>query len=79
MLAQAEIGAARVAVQIGLLLGIAGGLVIAYGALRLLRPSGKAHRSFDRALERGATLVGFLLIATGFGVRLLVEAGRLFR
>jgi hypothetical protein len=79
MLAQAETGAASVAVRIGLILGIAGGLVIAYGALRLLRPARTAHRSFDRALERGAMLVGFLLIAAGFGVRLLVELGRLFR
>ncbi len=79
MLAQAETGAASVAVQIGLVFGIVGSLLVAYGALRILRPSRDTRRSSDRALERGATLTGFLLIAVGFGVRLLVEAGRLFR
>jgi hypothetical protein len=78
MLAQTEPGAARVAVQVGLIFGIAGSLVVTYGALRFLRPSRNRHRAFDR-VEREATLVGFLLIAIGFGVRLLVEAGRLFR
>jgi hypothetical protein len=78
MLALTETEAASVAVQVGLIFGIAGSLVVVYGALRLLRPSRNRHRSFDR-VERQATLVGFLLIAIGFGVRLLVEAGRLFR
>jgi uncharacterized membrane protein YidH (DUF202 family) len=68
-----------VAVQIGLILGMVGSLLVAYGALRVLRQGKEYHRSFDRALERGVILTGFLMIAVGFGVRLLVEAGRLFR
>jgi hypothetical protein len=78
-LAEAESGGAGVAVQIGLVLGMLGSLMVAYGALRVLRPGKDNHRSSDRYLERGATLGGFLLIGIGFGVQLLVEAGRIFR
>lgn len=81
MLAQAETGGAGVAIQIGLVLGMLGALLVAYGAFRVLRPAkeSRSQRAVDRALERGATLGGFLLIGIGFGVQLLVEAGRIFR
>jgi hypothetical protein len=79
MLGQTELGGGGVAIQVGLVLGMIGSLLVAYGALRILRPREDAHRSFERAMERGTTLAGFLLIGVGFGVQLLVEAGRLFR
>lgn len=70
--------AAHVANVIAMAFGVAGGLCIAFGAYVVLRGVRLPSR-LERAVERGATLAGFLLIGAAFGLQLIVQAGRLFR
>jgi hypothetical protein len=65
-------GTSRRITELGFLIGGLGALVIAYGALQVIRGSQDRHR------ERGATLVGALLIGLAFLMQLiaLVSAPR---
>jgi predicted lysophospholipase L1 biosynthesis ABC-type transport system permease subunit len=57
--------AARRITEVGFLIGGLGALVIAYGALRVIRGSQERHR------ERSATLIGALLIGLAFLLQLI--------
>ena len=65
--------------EIGLLLGTLGGLVIAVGAIYVVRGPRGSDRTLPRAIERSATLVGFLLIGLCLGLQVIVQLGRAFR
>jgi hypothetical protein len=58
-------GASRKLTEAGFLVGGLGAVVLAYGALAVLRGSR------DRERERWATLIGGLLIAVAFGLQLV--------
>ncbi|HJP65623.1 MAG TPA: hypothetical protein VKA30_04885 [Actinomycetota bacterium] len=68
----------KVVNEIGLVLGVLGGLVVALGAYWILRggASRRSDRSVGRAFERSATLIGFLLIGVSLGIQLIVAVGR---
>jgi hypothetical protein len=65
--------------ELGLLLGVTGGLMVAFGAYVVLRGPRSNDRSLRRAVERSATLVGFLLIGACLGLQLIVQVGRAFK
>ena len=78
LIAAAEAGGRHIT-ELGLLLGVLGGLMVAFGAYVVLRGPRNTGRSLRRAVERSATLVGFLLIGACLGLQLIVQVGRAFR
>jgi hypothetical protein len=58
-------GLARRLTELGFVVGGLGALIIAYGALRVIRGSQERRR------ERAATLVGALLIGAAFALQLI--------
>jgi hypothetical protein len=73
-----DLALAKVVNDIGLFLGVLGGVVVALGAYWVVRGNGGrgSDRSVKRSLERSATLIGFLLIGVSLGLQLLVQVGR---
>ena len=53
--------------------------MVALGAYVVMRGPRNSNRSVVRAIERSATLVGFLLIAVSLVMQLAVQAGRSLR
>jgi hypothetical protein len=79
MLAAATGSGGRLLLEVGLILGILGGLMVAVGAYVVLRGPRSSNRSFVRSIERSATLVGFLLIGASLLLQLTVQASRSLR
>jgi hypothetical protein len=79
MFAVVASGSGRHLTEAGLFLGILGGLLVAAGAYVVLRGPRHSARAVPRAIERSATLVGFLLVGAGLGVELIVQLGRAFK
>jgi hypothetical protein len=73
-----DLALAKAVNDVGLFLGILGGLVVALGAYWVIRGNGARgpDRSVKRSLERSATLIGFLLIGASLGLQLLVQVSR---
>ncbi|MFN2589686.1 MAG: hypothetical protein ABR518_02825 [Actinomycetota bacterium] len=65
--------------EVGLVLGAVGGLLVAFGAYVVLRGPRMSNRGVGRAIERSATLIGFLLIAISLSMQAVVQAGRSLR
>ncbi len=76
MLAAANGQGGRFLLEIGLLLGVVGAALVALGAWVVLRGPRSSNRGVVRAIERSATLVGFLLVAVSLAVQFVVQAGR---
>jgi hypothetical protein len=79
MLAATTGSGGRHLLELGLFLGVVGGLMVALGAYVVMRGPRNSNRSVVRAIERSATLVGFLLIAVSLVMQLAVQAGRSLR
>jgi hypothetical protein len=79
MLAAAAKGGGRHVLELALLVGVVGALMVAFGAYVVMRGPRSSNRSVVRAIERSATLIGFLLIAASLAVQLLVQSGRSLR
>jgi hypothetical protein len=64
--------------ELGLVVGILGGLMVAIGAYVVLRGPRNSSTGL-RSLERSATLVGFLMIAVSLVIQLGVQGVRSLR
>jgi hypothetical protein len=79
MLAATSGTGGRFLLELGLILGILGALLVAVGAYVVLKGPGTSNRSFVRSIERSATLLGFLMIGVSLILQLAVQATRSLR
>lgn len=79
MLAATDGSGGKFLLELGLILGVLGGLMVALGAYVVLRGPRNSNRSLLRSLERSATLVGFLMIGVSLLLQLGVQASRSLR